>query len=197
MYSLYTKGNIYIAPVTGWYKIDVYGAAGGYGNDRNKLIKTPGYGGYGMGKIRLNKGDHLNIYVGEQGKNAYPASSANNYGHIIGGLGGWGKPQGLKGEDDNDGQGYGGQGGTSTVTMLKNMQEIAIISATGGLGCRRISNGNGYIWIDNSYSGIIQEFHNLPYRGSASVDNVLVTESILKSGINNGHGKVSVILISH
>ena len=58
----------FTAPVTGTYKIEAWGAAGGIAAG-NYPTDTPGYGAYTKGEISLDKGDILYIYVGEKGTN--------------------------------------------------------------------------------------------------------------------------------
>ena len=53
----------FVAPVKGRYKLEVWGAQGGYRSDASK----GGKGGYATGSIVLNAGDTLYIYVGGSG----------------------------------------------------------------------------------------------------------------------------------
>jgi hypothetical protein len=57
-------GNVqsFTVPVTGTYKLEVWGAQGG------KEVRTAGYGGYSHGEIKLNQGDILYICIGGAGK---------------------------------------------------------------------------------------------------------------------------------
>lgn len=52
----------FVVPITGTYKVEVWGAQGGIASS----IKG-GYGGYSGGKVELQKGEKLYIYVGGQG----------------------------------------------------------------------------------------------------------------------------------
>ena len=56
------NGREYIAPTSGWYKIELWGAAGGGTNG--------GKGAYTSGIIYLEGNDHLYFYVGEKGNKA-------------------------------------------------------------------------------------------------------------------------------
>ena len=62
----------YIAPATGTYNLQVWGAQGGY---YNASYGTGGLGGYSVGNITLQKGDILYVYVGQQG--GYKTSTGN------------------------------------------------------------------------------------------------------------------------
>lgn len=58
------NGREYITPSAGWYKIELWGAAGG------STGSTGGRGSYVSGIIYLADNDHLYFYVGEQGSKA-------------------------------------------------------------------------------------------------------------------------------
>ena len=52
----------FVAPVTGVYKLETWGAQGG-----NYSSYTPGYGGYSTGNIKLNNNDKLYVNIGGKG----------------------------------------------------------------------------------------------------------------------------------
>lgn len=56
--------STFTAPADGTYKLQVWGAQGGY---YNASYGTGGLGGYSTGTITLAKGDTLYVYVGQQG----------------------------------------------------------------------------------------------------------------------------------
>lgn len=58
------NGREYIAPASGWYKIELWGAAGGGSGTAG------GRGSYVSGIMYLVENDHLYFYVGEQGSKA-------------------------------------------------------------------------------------------------------------------------------
>ena len=59
----YTGGEqTFVAPVTGAYKLETWGAQGG-----NYSSYSPGYGGYSTGNIKLNNNDKLYVNIGGKG----------------------------------------------------------------------------------------------------------------------------------
>ena len=71
----------YIVPFTGTYKVEVWGAEGGYGWD----MTEGGKGGYSVGDVRLSKGQIVYIVVGGAGN---PGSNHTQVGGYNGGGGG-------------------------------------------------------------------------------------------------------------
>ena len=65
VYDYDYTGNVqeFIAPTSGNYRIETWGASGGHGHDST----TGGLGGYTSGDIYLEAGTKLYIYVGERG----------------------------------------------------------------------------------------------------------------------------------
>lgn len=92
--------QVFVAPKTGWYKFEGWGARGGYARLNGGLGGNPGLGGYTSGTIKLNEGDTIYIYVGQQGTDAvcYQDSKQAWNG---GGLGTWDR-------GDNEASGAGG-----------------------------------------------------------------------------------------
>ena len=65
----YTGGEqTFITPVSGTYKLETWGAEGGYGITKG-LHSQGGYGGYSEGKVYLKAGEKLYINVGQGGVN--------------------------------------------------------------------------------------------------------------------------------
>lgn len=62
-YSFTDMEEYFIAPKTGTYKIELWGAEGGYKANTTNILG--GKGGYVKGEINLNKNDLLYVYVGE------------------------------------------------------------------------------------------------------------------------------------
>ena len=72
----------FVVPKTGYYQIELWGASGN--NHKNEYVEEHQvYGGYTSGKIKLNKGEILYIYVGGQSKR-FNSTSAN-VGMVSGG----------------------------------------------------------------------------------------------------------------
>ena len=105
----------FIAPVSGTYKLETWGAQGGYNN--YSLDNSYGKGGYSIGNIKIKKIDNLYIYVGGAGQNA---------DDDVGGKGGY--------------NGGGGGGGATHISLatgllysLGNLKDkIFIVSGGGG-----------------------------------------------------------------
>ena len=132
----------FTAPVAGLYQLEVWGAEGGY---RSSSYRYGGKGGYSTGKIKLKKGEVLNIYVGGDGKTGkgwngggqagYPSiyggggtdirlngTALQNRIIVAGGGGSVGASNkyggyggGTEGQSRTDSFGSGGQGGTQTA----------------------------------------------------------------------------------
>ncbi len=76
-YSANSTSNPYstfTAPKTGLYKIELWGAKGGYANTSTAYYG--GYGAYTSGEIILNKGEEIYIYVGNEGQRVTGTTSA-------------------------------------------------------------------------------------------------------------------------
>ena len=58
----------YKVPVSGTYKIEVWGASGGYGYDSTRSTGGGGYGGYSTGHINLDYDQNLYIAIGGAGE---------------------------------------------------------------------------------------------------------------------------------
>jgi hypothetical protein len=96
----------FIAPITGTYTLETWGASGG--GDTNQLNGShKGLGGYSKGNISLTIGQIIYIYIGGQGT---PASTSPGIG------GGW-NGGGNAVTASNGSLGYGGGGGTDIRTV--------------------------------------------------------------------------------
>ena len=119
----------FTAPQDGTYKLEVWGAQGGYAIDATKAFG--GFGGMAFGKKYLIKGTCLYIVVGGQGGSVFNHSQTGT-----GGYNGGGKTIG------DGATGWGGGGGAThiaTVTgLLSNLSsqtsQILIIAGGGGGG---------------------------------------------------------------
>ena len=125
----YTGGmQSYTVPITGTYKLQVWGAAGG-----NHGSITGGLGGYSYGNKSLTAGTTIYIGVGQQ------PSTAN------GGYNGGGNSNGATGDENNNSYTRGGGGAThigSQNAILKSTSSGNVyIVAGGGGGSGETNNG--------------------------------------------------------
>lgn len=116
-------------PYDGYYKIEAWGAGGGYGF--YQMQRGPGgYGSYSAGEIKIKNNSTIYIFIGAQG------TSANSYSHVAGGWNGEG--DGTKDGDGNDSG--GGGGGASDIRLTSgawnnaNSLRSRIMVASGGGG---------------------------------------------------------------
>jgi hypothetical protein len=134
-------GNVqsYTVPLTGIYKLEVWGAQGGEGAEKLSCAK----GGYSYGTVLLTKDNILYVCVGAQGGNP-TYSSDYSYGVSgigFGGAGGYnGGGKGSNGLTSYSGSGGGG-GAThiATITGLlsslsSNKSSVLIVAGGGGGG---------------------------------------------------------------
>ena len=125
----------YTSNSEGYYKLEVWGAAGGFGS----TDQHGGYGGYSTGIIKLINNQTLYVNVGGQGS----AGNPDGYGGYNGG--------GYSGS-------YGGSGGgggathIATVsglleTLENNKSSVIIVAGAGGgwanYGCGTVTGGHG------------------------------------------------------
>ena len=130
----YTGGEqTFIAPVTGTYKLETWGAQGGSVNEY-----LGGYGGYSTGNIRMSSNKQIYILVGEIGKfstrsnTTYPDAPSYNGG----------------------GAGFSGGGGATHIatspgilSSFENNNSNLLIVSGGGGGAKYYGNSSG------NYSG--------------------------------------------
>ena len=67
MYSYIGEAQTFVAPVSGNYKIELWGASGNNGYN-SYTLRFPAYGAYTSGVISLTKGSKFYVYVGGSGK---------------------------------------------------------------------------------------------------------------------------------
>ncbi len=149
--SFNSFNQTFVAPVTGVYTIDAYGARGG--NVTTLHTANGGLGGRATGEITLNAGDVLSIYVGgagadRLGDHPYPDCDVAQ--------GGWngGGPSLSKGNSTAG-------GGASDVRFNGTTLNDRIIVAGGGGGCgwAGASGGNGGGLIGDKGMGDNQGWH--------------------------------------
>lgn len=159
-YDANTPYYIYTAPVTGIYKLEVWGAQGGY----SSTYGTGGYGGYSAGEITLDKDEQVYVYVGSMP--IHPEGGKISPGGYNGGGGSGGKA--------SDGSVcYGGGGAThmassegllSTFTYgnQESIAKILIVAGGGGGGIAHVTtlggSGGGYIGSTGTTS--ISDYNN-------------------------------------
>ena len=145
-----SKFQTFEAPATTYYKIQAWGARGGYGRTHWTLKFRGGFGAYTEGEIHLKKGDKLYIYVGCEGAQSAAA------GRCTGGAGGW-NGGGTGGNDsncDSASEPGGGGGGASDIRLVKtsdaaiwndfnSLKSRIMVAAGGGGGTFGGSGGAG------------------------------------------------------
>ena len=104
--------------VTGYYKLEVWGAQGGYGYN-NATTYAGGLGGYSIGTVKLNAGDSIYVHTGGQGTNGSTTSSIKTGGANGGG---------------NSGYYRGGSGGGGTDIRINTDDNLARVIVAGGGG---------------------------------------------------------------
>ncbi len=164
----------FTAPITGTYKLEVWGAVGA----TDSSVYHGGYGGYSVGNVFLNKDDMLYIYIGEKGKNINTSKETGEVSSY---------PNGGAVKTLNIGDNYiiYSSGGGSThisnisglISDLKNQKSnILIVAGGGGGACTwwkiedNGGSGGGFIGSTttrNYFSGTTPD--NNPTGGSQSV----------------------------
>ncbi len=140
----YTGGEqTFIAPVSGTYKLETWGAQGSNGRIR-EVETNGGYGGYSFGQISISKNDNIYIQIGGNSgnyKGGYNGGGSGNYDNIY----------------NQNFQVAGGGGGATHIASksgllseLENYKNnIIIVSGGGGGGANaNLSNGGsagGYV----------------------------------------------------
>ena len=132
----YTGGyQIFEAPLTGEYKIELWGASG----KNSGYTAAPGLGGYTSGIISLDRGDLLYIYVGEVGN----VTSAN-YSQLSWNGGGY----------THNYTSYYGRGGGATDVRLVPTSSVSVWNEFDSLKSRIMVAGGGGSGHNNaSYTG--------------------------------------------
>ena len=143
----YTGGEqIFIAPISGKYKLETWGAQGGNYDD----TYYGGYGGYSTGEITLEKNQNLFLNVGGLG-------NTGSSGNIAGGYNGGGM-----GFAQGDHYSYAGGGGGAThvaitsgvLSSLESKKDDILIVSGGGGGVSRWSyNGSSFSYTSGGNAG--------------------------------------------
>ena len=147
--------QVFIAPKTGKYKLETWGAQGG-NSSYNSYEATGGYGGYSEGIIELEKGDVLYINVGGKGQSVYYNTSStpttdDGIGYNGGGYGSY--------YSNNSSHGAGG-GATHIATSsgllstFKDNTSNVLMVAGGGGGASTHTSYPSYSGTGGSGGGI-------------------------------------------
>lgn len=136
-FSYIEDEQTFVAPYSGYYKIEAWGAQGGSicsdANCESFVSNTyGGYGGYSTGKILLEKDEILYVNVGGSGQNIYSKSGTSSGGYNGGG-----------GSAADGNTRWGGGGGATHFAIMSgelkdigttNISKILIVSGGGGGG---------------------------------------------------------------
>ncbi|MDR3125762.1 MAG: DUF5011 domain-containing protein [Candidatus Nomurabacteria bacterium] len=129
--------QVFVAPATGVYTLETWGAQGGAGTHA-----AGGKGGYSNGKISLTQGTTLYVYVGCQGVSSTASAPA-------GGWNGGGAGQGKAGSYV-----HGGGGGGSDIRIGSDTLYARAIVAGGGGGAGGASH-NGFSTVGGYGGGLV------------------------------------------
>ena len=129
----YTGGEqTFTAPVSGTYKLEVWGAQGGSGSFNNYSNDKAGYGGYSLGLISINSSSKIYINVG--GAGGVVNSINGSAGGYNGGGNGEATCEGFKYPGGGGGGGATHISGTSGIlpTLSNKIDNIMIVAGGGG-----------------------------------------------------------------
>ena len=129
----YTGGEqTFTAPITGTYKLEVWGAQGGSGSFNNYSNDKAGYGGYSLGLISINSSSKIYINVG--GAGGVVNSINGSAGGYNGGGNGEATCEGFKYPGGGGGGGATHISGTSGIlpTLSNKIDNIMIVAGGGG-----------------------------------------------------------------
>ena len=138
----------FIAPVSGTYKLETWGAQGGSSIIDGRLLELGGYGGFASGFVILSKNDVVYLNVGGTGSTAVKGQDTAG-GYNGGGSGTW---DNNKFEINTNQSETGGGGGGAThiatksglLSSLENYKNsIYIVSGGGGAGNYSQHGGSG------------------------------------------------------
>ena len=176
----FTDGEeILTIPVTGTYKLEVWGAQGGGSLQNGSLSENSAFGGYSVGYISLTAGDKLYINVGGKGSDGVVGIDVPG-GYNGGGSGTW---------DHGDNESAGAGGGATHIALksglLSELSEDVdnVLIVAGGAG--------GKSWNTNGGSG--GGFTGGPAGDGRTADQTSgyqfgKGQNATGTGANNGHG---------
>lgn len=144
--------QVFTVPVTGTYKIETWGAQGGYSIYED--LSAGGYGGYSVGRISLNKGKIIYINVGGKGESL--TSRTSEHSSLKGGYNGGGNGESYPSMNEWTAAGGGATHIADKSGLLHTLENyrnsIYIVSGGGGAGGSCIS---GHENIGGSAGGYI------------------------------------------
>lgn len=121
----------------GFYKFELYGAAGGFASPHEYEGGGIGFGGYSEGYFYSNKTTKMYFYIGGHGTDGIESNNKNTIvpgGYNGGGNGGYDAML-------YNCNGGGGGGGTDIRMNDNNIESRIIVAGGGGGGCIATSNG--------------------------------------------------------
>ena len=140
----------FVTRYSGFYKLEAWGAQGGYGNDESKYYG--GYGGYSVGSVHLYKGDKIYVVVGGKGSSSTSKKAAAVAGGYNGGGAGYGA---------TDKYVSGGGGAThialenGLLTTFENKKDkLLLVAAGGGGGATSSSSSYGIGGSGGGFNGV-------------------------------------------
>lgn len=135
----------FTVPISGDYKIELWGASGGSGNSA-----AGGKGAYVKGEIFLYKGDILHFYIGGVGSNGSMPSS----GQLVTSQGGWnGGGSGISYYPGSEDYGCGAGGGATDVRIEGEDLNARIMVAGAGGGGNTSWYSQGYYYYSGGAGG--------------------------------------------
>ena len=183
----------FTAPVDGVYKLEVWGAQGGY----KEADYRGGKGGYSIGYKNFSASNNLYVCVGSKG-NGYSGVTGGNGGYNGGGKGGNGSPVNYYFV------GGGGGGGATHIAIsdrgvLKNykdyQQELLLVAGGGGGGAANVSKfgvggglNGGNAYSNNDVYTITGASQNTGYAFGQGQDGISKTRSPNCGAEGNGGG---------
>ncbi|MBQ3664593.1 MAG: hypothetical protein II919_00625 [Lachnospiraceae bacterium] len=200
----------FIVPVSGYYKLEAWGAAGGSSLKGNAVISSDGSyheehiseggrGGYACGTVYLNKGQIIYYALGKMGENKYInqlSSPVMNEGSVYGGYNGGGDQTPME-----DAIWSAGSGGGASYFMLEKQgdgllgayaqkrSELLLVAGGGGGSGYYYQSGSKYWYSTGGCGG--GETAQSNYGSYAKVSSDLNTagggtQFAGGSGVNNG-----------
>ena len=138
----------FIAPVSGVYKLETWGAQGGSSIIDGRLSNLGGYGGYASGQIDLSKNTNIYLNIGGTGSLAIQGQDTAG-GYNGGGSGTW--DNNTSELNSNMSETGGGGGGATHIAVKSGLlsslesykNSIYIVSGGGGAGNYRQRGGDG------------------------------------------------------